>query len=126
MHEFDMYIKQGLRVKNYIRYADDFVILSNNKKYLEELLLKIDDFLNKKLKLKLHPHKVYIKTYGSGVDFLGWVHFPHHRKIRTTTKRKLIRKLKGYPKPETISSYRGLLGHGNTYKVQKRVGIALY
>ena len=123
MHEFDMYMKQGLRVKHYIRYADDFAILSDDKKYLEDLLPKIDEFLSEKLKLKLHPYKVYIKTYGSGVDFLGWVHFPHHRQIRTTTKRKLMRKLKGYPKPETVSSYRGLLNHGNTYKLQKRTGM---
>lgn len=126
MHEFDMYIKQELKVKYYIRYADDFAVMSTDKKYLEDLLPKIGAFLNKKLKLELHPYKVYIKTYGSGVDFLGWVHFPHHRQIRTTTKRKLIRKLKGFPKPQTISSYRGLLSHGNTYKVQKQAGIALH
>jgi hypothetical protein len=71
------------------------------------------------LKLKLHENKVYIKTHASGVDFLGWVHFPHYRQIRTTTKRKIIRNLKYYPKLETINSYRGLLSHGNTYKLKK-------
>lgn len=123
MHEFDMYVKQELRVKYYIRYADDFAILSDDKKYLENLLPKFHEFLNGKLKLTLHEHKVYIKTIASGVDFLGWVHFPHHRQIRTTTKQKLVRRLKGYPKPQTVTSYRGLLGHGNTYKLQKRVGL---
>jgi RNA-directed DNA polymerase len=123
MHEFDMYLKQELRVKYYIRYADDFVILSDDKKYLEDLLPKIHTFLNEKLKLTLHPDKVYIKTYASGVDFLGWVHFPHHRQIRTTTKRKIIRMMKGYPKRETVSSYRGLLGHGDTHILQKHLGI---
>ena len=121
MHEFDMYVKQELRAKYYIRYADDFVFLSEDKVYLEELLPKINDFLNTNLKLELHPNKVYIKTYASGVDFLGWVHFPYHRQIRTTTKLKVIRRLKGYPKPETISSYRGLLVHGDTYKLQKEL-----
>lgn len=123
MHEFDMYVKQELRVKYYIRYADDFAIMSTDKKYLEGLLPKFHEFLNMKLRLRLHEHKVYIKTVGSGVDFLGWTHFPHHRQIRTTTKRKLLRKMKGYPKPQTITSYRGLLGHGNTYKVQKQAGM---
>lgn len=123
MHDFDMYLKQELRVKYYIRYADDFAIMSTDKKYLEDLLPKFHEFLNVKLKLCLHEHKVYIKTIGSGVDFLGWTHFPFHRQIRTTTKRKLLRKLKGYPKPQTVTSYRGLLGHGNTYKVQKQAGI---
>lgn len=125
MHEFDMFVKQELRVKYYIRYADDFAILSDNKKCLEDLLVKMEMFLNEKLKLKLHENKVYIKTYASGVDFLGWVHFPYHRQIRTTTKRKVIRKLKGYPKPETVSSYRGLLGHGDTYKVMKMLDLKI-
>jgi len=121
MHEFDMYIKQELRVKHYIRYADDFVILSDDKKYLEDMLPKLHLFLNEKLKLTLHEHKVYIKTYDSGVDFLGWVHFPYHRQIRTTTKRKIIRMMKGYPKRESVSSYRGLLSHGDTYELWERL-----
>jgi retron-type reverse transcriptase len=123
MHEFDMFMKQELREKYYIRYADDFVVLSDNKIHLETILPLMEKFLSEKLKLSLHEHKVYIKAYSSGVDFLGWVHFPHHRQIRTATKRKLVRKLSGYPKPETISSYRGLLGHGNTYKVKKYIWV---
>jgi retron-type reverse transcriptase len=123
MHEFDMFMKQELRAKYYIRYADDFAVLSEDKKYLETILPLMERFLNEKLRLDLHEHKVYIKTFSSGVDFLGWVHFPHHRQIRTTTKNKIFRKLKGYPKPETVSSYRGLLTHGNTYDLRKRLKI---
>lgn len=123
MHELDMYLKQKLRVKYCIRYADDFVILSDDRKFLEDILPKLHIFLNEKLHLTLHEHKVYIKTYGSGVDFLDWVHFPHHRQIRTATKKKIIRMMKGYPKRETISSYRGLLGHGDTFEFQKRINI---
>ena len=121
MHEFDMYVKQELKVKYYIRYADDFVVLSQDKKYLENLLVKFHNFLNDELHLTLHENKVYIKTYTSGVDFLGWVHFPFHRQLRTTTKRKIVKNMKGYPKPETINSYRGVLRHGDTYKFQKRI-----
>lgn len=123
MHEFDMYVKQELRVKYYLRYADDFAIMSDDREYLEEVLVKMDIFLREKLKLTLHEDKVYIKTYASGVDFLGWVHSPHHRQIRTVTKRKILRNLKGYPKQETINSYRGLLSHGNTYTIQKHAGL---
>lgn len=123
MHEFDMYIKQELRVKYYLRYADDFAVLSNDRKYLEDILPKLRNFLNEKLRLSLHEYKTYIKTYDSGVDFLGWVHFPHHRQMRTTTKRRVIRMMKGYPKRETVNSYRDLLGHGNTYRLQKQLKI---
>ncbi len=123
MHEFDMFIKQELRVKYYIRYADDFVVLSDNEEYLSDLLSKIRKFLGERLKLTLHDHKVYIKTYNSGLDFLGWIHFPYYRQLRSSTKRKIVRKLKNYPKKETVMSYRGLLSYGNTYKLKKRVGL---
>lgn len=121
MHEFDMFVKQELRVKYYIRYADDFVFLSDDKKYLEALLPRIDDFLCEKLQLTLHEHKVYIKNFDTGVDFLGWVHFPHHRVLRTATKKRVIRGMKGYPRKETELSYRSLLRDGNTHRLQTQL-----
>ena len=121
MNEFDQFVKHKLKVKYYIRYADGFVILHQDKNYLKLLLQYTVVFLKDKLKLDLHPDKVFIKTFTSGVDFLGWVHFLHHRQIRTSTKRRIIKNLKGYPKPETVASYRGLLKHGNAYKLSKRM-----
>jgi len=123
MNEFDMFIKEKIRVKHYIRYADDFVILHEDKEYLENLLLQINTYLNTYLNVYLHPNKVFIKTLASGVDFLGWVHFPYHRQLRRSTKRKIIKNMEGYPKPETMNSYRGILKHGNTYKVKKKIGL---
>ena len=122
MHELDMYIKQELRVKHYIRYADDFILLSYDRSELENLLPKIRDFLLSDLKLDLHKDKVFIKTYASGVDFLGWVHFPKYRVLRTSTKRRMLKNLGWYPKRETVNSYRGLLKHGNTHKVKLKTG----
>lgn len=121
MHEFDMYIKQELRVKYYIRYADDFVILSENKTELEDNIRYIVCYLKNRLKLELHPDKVFIKTFASGVDFLGWVNFPFYRQLRKSTKKKIIKNMKGYPKLETINSYRGILKHGNTHKIRKQI-----
>ena len=121
MHEFDIYIKQELRAKYYIRYADDFVLLSYDREYLYKTLPKINGFLEEKLFLNLHEDKVHIKNYTTGIDFLGWIHFPHHRIIRTSTKRKILKKLSKHPRPETINSYRGLLRHGDTYFIRKKI-----
>ena len=126
MNEFDHFVKRELKVKYYIRYADDFVILQNDKIWLESILPKISKFLEEMLKLQLHPNKVFIKTLASGVDFLGWVHFPYHRVLRTTTKRRMLKKILDNPKPETVQSYMGLLGHGDTYKLGKIVGNFLH
>ena len=121
MNEFDQFVKHELRIKYYIRYADDFVIFSENKAYLENQISKMADFLEKRLKLFLHPNKVFIKTLNSGVDFLGWVHFPHHRVLRTSTKRRMLRNLKQKHNQDSEVSYLGLLKHGNTYKLKKLI-----
>src|SRR3989338_6011649 len=121
MNEFDQFIKQNLKIKYYIRYADDFVVMSRDKEELESLLLKIRIFLKERLRLELHPNKVSISTLASGVDFLGWVHFPHHRVLRTVTKKRMFKNLKNNNKPEVLQSYLGLLSHGNTYKIKSFV-----
>lgn len=123
MNEYDYFIKRELKIKFYLRYADDFLIISENKKYLENLLPKVSEFLERQLKLSLHPSKVFIKTFNSGVDFLGWVNFPHHRVLRTSTKKRMFKKLKQSNKNETLTSYRGLLSHGNAYKLLKNIDL---
>jgi RNA-directed DNA polymerase len=121
MNEFDQFVKHTLKEQCYIRYADDFVFLSEDKKHLEGLLPHVRKFLHKGLKLEMHPDKVFIKTVASGVDFLGWVHFPRHRVLRTATKRRMLRNLRTAEKIETLSSYKGMLSHGNAYKLSKSI-----
>ncbi len=121
MNEFDQYVKHRLKLRYYVRYADDFVVLNESKSSVENQLPKISEFLKTRLKLSLHPDKVFIKTLASGVDFLGWVHFPHHRVLRTATKRRMFKRLIKNHKKGTITSYLGLLKHGNTYKLTKMV-----
>jgi len=118
MNEFDQFMKHKIRTKYYIRYADDFVILSHDRAYLQSLIQHISNFLEQNLGLSLHPDKVFIKTLASGVDFLGWVHFLDHRVLRTATKNRMMKHMKENPKPEATVSYLGMLSHGNTYKLQ--------
>lgn len=121
MNEFDQFVKRNLKIKYYLRYADDFVILSRTKSYLFHLIPQISKYLEDKLKLSLHQNKVCIKTFASGIDFLGWVNFPYHRVLRTSTKRRMFRRLKKSYSKESVASYLGLLKHGNTYKLVKRI-----
>lgn len=121
MNEFDQFAKHRLKAKYYIRYADDFVILSRDREWLVVLVPKIHDFLRDKLRLTLHPHKVSIQTLASGVDFLGWVHFPDHRVLRRGTKRRMVRNFMKDSRPEVKASYLGLLSHGNTYRLSTKI-----
>ena len=126
MNKFDQFMKHRMKVKYYIRYADDFVILDTDKDYLWELTPKVADFLEEELKLQLHPDKLFVKTLSSGVDFLGWVHFPNCRVLRTATKKKMFRRIKEIKNNEekrvnTITSYLGMLSWGNGYKLQEQI-----
>ncbi len=115
MNRFDQYVKHQLKAKYYIRYADDFVIMSTDKASLQKILAEVEIFLCIQLKLELHPDKVSIGTIASGVDFLGWVHFPDHRVLRSVTRRRMMRGIvQKNGKKETVQSYLGLLRHGNT------------
>jgi RNA-directed DNA polymerase len=121
MNEFDYYVKHYVKAVSYIRYADDFAILSRDKDYLIQLIPEIQYTLTHLLNLRLHPKKVSIKTLASGVDFLGWVHFPDHRVLRASTTRRMQKRIIENSKLETLQSYLGLLSHGNTRKLQDEI-----
>jgi len=121
MNMFDQFVKHKLKAKYYIRYADDFVFFSEDRQWLNDLISKISSYLSEELKLRLHPRKVSIETIASGVDFLGWVHFPHHRVLRTTTKRRALEALEKSENVHALQSYHGLLSHGDAYGLQQQI-----
>lgn len=122
MNEFDQFVKHKLKAKYYIRYADDFVVLSDSRTWLLEILPRIQKFLSVRLNLQLHPNKVSVCTVASGVDYLGWINFPDHRIVRDTTKKRMLRQIRlKQGKQETIQSYFGLISHGNSEKIKKGV-----
>jgi retron-type reverse transcriptase len=133
LKELDQFAKHNLREKYYLRYCDDFIILAESKNHLEDLIGKLDDFLQSELKLNLHPNKISIRKYRRGIDFLGYVILPHHRVLRTKTKKRIIKKMKGKKldlKNRLISeesfkqswqSYLGVLKHCAGYGIKKEI-----
>ncbi len=123
LNEFDQWMKNILRERFYIRYGDDFVIFSRDRDYLLLHIPQIRTFLYERLRLILHPQKLFIKSIASGVDFLGWVHFSDHRVLRGATRRRMMRRIAKHGTPETMASYRGFLKHGNAEKLKRKLGI---
>lgn len=133
MNKFDQFIRHKLKVKKYIRYADDFVIIDSNLEYLKNIVNLTGHFLNTKLSLELHPQKTEIRKFRQGIDFLGYVVFPYYRILRTKTKKRMFRKIKenkarlnqGLITKESfnqsLQSYYGLLKHCRGYKLKREV-----
>ncbi len=122
MNEFDQFMKHKIKARYYIRYADDFVVFSQDKPWLHGIISEITGFLLNRLKLHLHPNKISISTIASGIDYLGWVNFPDHRVLRTKTKKRMFRNIKAKGgKEETVQSYLGLISHGNSWKLRQEI-----
>lgn len=68
----DHYIKEKLKIKYYIRYMDDFVLLHESKEYLQNCRVKIEQFLNN-MKFELNKSKSQIiDIYSQPIPFLGF------------------------------------------------------
>ena len=93
LNQMDQFIKHNLKVKYYLRYADDFVLVHKNKDFLLKCIMAITDFLKKDLKLALHPNKVFIRKLKQGIDFLGYIVLPDSIILRTKTKKRILKKI---------------------------------
>ena len=113
LHELDWFMKQTLGIQYYIRYCDDFVVVSTDRAYLEQLIDVIRLFLRSNLWLDLHPNKVEIRSWNQGVDFLGYVQQPHTITIRPKTRERMLTKATA----ENISSYLGICTHAAAYEL---------
>src|SRR3989344_4571655 len=91
LNELDQFVKHNLKVKYYIRYVDDFVILHANRKHLEIVRQQISEFLHS-LCISLHPKKSHIIPLSHGIDFLGFRIFHHHKLLRKSNLRRFKRK----------------------------------
>jgi len=133
LNEFDQFIKKELKVKHYVRYADDFIILDQSRKALLSAIEDIKIFLDQRLKLSLHPRKVSLRKLTWGFDFVGYVALPHHQVVRTKTKKRIFRKItwkiKDYKLREievvtlnqSIQSYFGILKHADTFEIEENL-----
>ena len=129
----DHFIKEKCRVSGYVRYMDDFISFSNDKGFLQDLLLNIDVFTSEVLKLKLKEKATMIAPVSEGVPFLGFRVFPSLIRLKRENlvrmRRKVRKKeemfLKGKISEESlilsINSIVGHIAHVNSKGVRQRV-----
>ena len=77
LNYLDHIIKERLRVKYYLRYMDDFLIIENDKRKLHRILREVQRIVEGEMNLKLNP-KTRIYAASKGVDFAGYRIFTTH------------------------------------------------
>lgn len=98
LNVIDRFVKEVLRVKGYIRYMDDMILIHRDKGYLQNCLKEIENKCKTELKLSLNQ-KTQIGVVRNGIDFLGYRHILNKngsitRKLRVSSKQRLKRHLK--------------------------------
>lgn len=132
LDQLDHFIKEELQVPYYVRYMDDFVIISGDKKELWRLKQEIEDFLDARLSLKLND-KTGIFPVSHGVDFLGYRIWKDHRLLRKRSTKRIKRALKHFQKlysqgkidfekiNTTVQSWLGHAKHANSFNFRKKL-----
>ncbi len=111
---FDHWIKETCKVRYYFRYADDLVILSDNKSDLHRLLSGIRIYLHDELKLEVKDNYQVFPVAARGIDFVGYVFYHTHIRLRKSIKKNFARKLAAGCPPASIASYKGWAKHCNS------------
>ncbi len=118
---FDHWIKESQQVQYYFRYADDIVILADNKEYLHQLLAEIREYLQSNLNLSIKPNYQVFPVASRGIDFVGYVHFHTHTLLRKRIKKSFAKKLKQNENRQSIPSYLGWAKHCNSTNLLKKL-----
>ncbi|MFA5798513.1 MAG: reverse transcriptase domain-containing protein [Patescibacteria group bacterium] len=114
LHELDRQMKMTLHEAYYIRYCDDFIILSESRNRLKTLTHEIDAFLKEALSLTLHPGKLSIRTWRQGIDFLGYVILPKTTVVRTKTVQRMLKRAT----QDNLPSYLGICSHADAHELR--------
>lgn len=118
---FDHWVKEELKEKYYIRYADDMTIFHSSKKHLHEIKNSIEIYLKEELGLDLKSNWQVFKTEDRGVDFLGFKFYHTHILLRKSIAKAFTRIVSSrnidISKINGIMSYYGWIKASNSYNL---------
>lgn len=132
LNELDYYIKQVLKIKYYIRYMDDFVILLDTKEQCKETKFLIEEFLKNELHLELNKKSKYFHNR-FGIDFLGYRIFNDYILLRKSSKKKIRKKIKKWNKAYlngdldthkvklSVNSWIAHVNHCDSYRLKEKI-----
>ncbi|KOR35584.1 MULTISPECIES: reverse transcriptase domain-containing protein [Planktothricoides] len=132
LNGFDRYLKEQLKVRKYLRYVDDFALFSDDRHFLMDARVAIEEYLAT-LRLKIHPIKSQLFETRHGANFLGFRIMPDRIRICSKSlkrgRRKLKYRLEQYRQGEidrptlksSVASWQAHLNHGDTWRLQQKL-----
>lgn len=130
LHPLDLFIKQHLHCRAYVRYCDDLLLFGDDKAELHQWRTAIIAYAAT-LRLTLHEQRAQVVPTATGLPFLGWRVFPYRRTLKRRNVLAFARRLRrlrtGYAAGEcTLADVehriQGWIGHarqGNTLALRR-------
>lgn len=123
---FDHYVKEKLKIKKYVRYVDDMVLLDTNKRKLHKAIARMDEYL-RKIGLKLKRNYQLWKVGSRPIDFVGFRFYQDKTVLRKKIFFRLCRRVRNVRKSGYITVYQaqgilsllGWLSHIHAWKFYK-------
>ena len=133
LNELDQRVKHVYKIKDYIRYCDDFLLFSNDKVLLKNVLADMEIYIDRELKLKMSKKDIF--QVSRGVDFLGYRHFRKYILVRKSTVKRVTKRLKKLPYMykkgkitteqyrSSLASTNGWLKWANSYNLRQKLNL---
>jgi hypothetical protein len=81
LNPFDHFVKRELRCPGYVRYVDDMLLFGDDKGQLWAWKRAVIERLAG-LRLTIHEARAQVRPVGEGIPFLGFVIYPHKRRLK--------------------------------------------
>ncbi len=128
LSDLDHWLKEEKRMRYYIRYCDDGVILHRDRAVLVALQAEIEEYMREELALTINPKTRVLDVNRQGIDFLGYRCFRPYTLLRKASARnfktKIARIESGKLDPQnvvsSVMSYLGWLRHCDSHHLQAR------
>lgn len=121
---FDHWIKEEKHVKYYYRYADDIVILHDDKDFLHQINVEIKQYLDDNLKLTIKGNHQVFPIENRGIDFLGYVIRKDYVLLRKSIKKRIFKRVNRNNVYTSLPSYYGWLKHCNSYNLINKINMS--
>lgn len=118
----DHWIKEVKRVKYYLRYVDDMVILAPTKSELHALLADIRQYLTD-LHLEIKDNYQVFQVADRGIDVLGYRFYHTHTLMRNRNKKRFARAVARNAGRSVIEAHKGWAKHCNSKHLLKKLGV---
>ena len=123
LNELDHYAKRVLKIKHYIRYVDDILVVGDSTQQLMFWASQLSQYVTTNLGIEFHRDKTHIQRADQGVNFVGYILKPWCRYIRRRTVNRLHYKLHIEDKNliNSVNSYFGLLRFCKSWKFRQKL-----